>query len=798
MALLLALMSVIMIAGAVVVIMISIQNSSKFTDRANNDVALDEACKAAIDIGVERVWHQYVVGNGNTTGNLASYKVFINNVVANNEILNGVQRDYNGDGTITLNSPANLYSSSNTRALANGTTITALQLSRCDDTQSVMMTLTATAKIGTGTEAQTKTTKQTIKVMGTPFAGFQFAVLANNINCLMCHADFRNMDMYQLAANGALAMKTTGYGATDRIKVASLESLMIRTDEADSRTAGSLYTRGKVYDKSSHLLTAAGIASAFTTANFGAYAFSNTNGKVTQNSGTGAMTTTALADAGVTNGCPAQFANLYLNYPTSNSAMTDGPMPQSFPPPFPDDNNNKIVDDAEFQTAMNTATGAITGGIAVGVAAGSTYSGTDLPTSTNSSTMTQLATGKYNGNLVLVGTAANPIVINQKVAVNGDVVIKGVIKGYGALQVKGNAYVVGDITYADAPGQFGVAADGTQNAFALEAGGNVMMGDYTTIRAKNDYVATKSGTKYIDTVNGDVWQGQFTRVDQTAGTATMSNGKTTQVGYMDASVVDPGVVPTGAGTSISTYSYTGSGSTPGTHTVQVMPESQTSFTSSELMLFNRMEHKKWAPSGNPDYDATCYIPNYVPRYYKLRDNAGVYEYRVTGTTDTNLVEHTVNYASAGVTALTTTTSSSYYMGANAVVMSLAPKAGWISEAVLRQIWYSDEAARRASPTVTGTNRYSPFRFDGLLYTNNSIFGVLRSNGRHGSQMYGKLWLRGGIVCADLGILSVDNNYTASSSPFYGGVGVYYDRRVTSFLNIVDPTQVTFARSVYQR
>ena len=173
MALLLALMSVIMIAGAVVVVMISIQNSSKFTERANNDVVLDEACKAAIDIGVERVWHQYVVGNGNTTGNLASYKVFINNVVANNEILNGVQRDYNGDGTITLNSPANLYSSSNTRALANGTTITALQLSRCDDTQSVMMTLTATAKIGTGTEAQTKTTKQTIKVMGTPFAGFQ-------------------------------------------------------------------------------------------------------------------------------------------------------------------------------------------------------------------------------------------------------------------------------------------------------------------------------------------------------------------------------------------------------------------------------------------------------------------------------------------------------------------------------------------------------------------------------------------------------------------------------------------------
>ncbi|HOV74593.1 MAG TPA: hypothetical protein PK967_11535 [Candidatus Hydrogenedentes bacterium] len=800
MALLVALMAVIMVSGAVAIVMVMVHTSAQFTNRANNDVILDEACKAAVDMAIERVWNQYIVGNGNTTGNLASYRLFINNIVGNNEVLNGVQRDYNGDGTISLNPPAVIYSQDNTRLLPNGAVITGLEIARCDETSSVILTLVATAQVITGPEPQTKSITQTVKISGAPFAGFQFAVLANNINCILCHAQFLNMDMYKLASNGDIVMKTNAeraYGTSDRIKVAALESLLIRTNEADSFNAGSWYTRGNVYDKNGNLLSASGITAAFTSGKFGAYAFSSTNGKITQNSSTGAMTSVALTNAAVSNGSPEQFANLYLNYPKETTKMTDGPLPETFPPPFPDENNNRVVDTAEFVKTMNTANGSITGGIAVGVPPDGAYDGATLPTSADSTTMTQLANGTYDGNLILVGTESNPIVIDKNVAVNGDVVIKGVVKGYGALQVRGNVYVVGDVTYADAPGKFGEAADGTENAFALEAGGNILMGDYTTRRAKNNYVATKSGTGYIDSVDTGVWQGKFTRVDQTVATATMSNGKTTNVGYMDPSVVDPGVVPAGAGTVTSTYTYKDSNNK--THTVKVQPESQCSFTTSELMLFNRMEYQKWAPPGSADHNPNYYIPNYTPRYYKLRDDAGIYMYRVTSSTSPDLIEHVVNYASPGVTALSTNPSDTYFMGTNATVMSLAPKNGWISESTLRKIWYDDEAYRRANPSVVNESvNYSPFRFDGLLYTNNSIFGVIRSNGRHKSQMYGKLWIRGGIVCADLGLLSTDNAHTSTSSPYYGGIEVYYDKRVTAFLNIVDPTQVVFARSVYQR
>ena len=97
----------------------------------------------------------------------------------------------------------------------------------------------------------------------------------------------------------------------------------------------------------------------------------------------------------------------------------------------------------------------------------------------------------------------------------------------------------------------------------------------------------------------------------------------------------------------------------------------------------------------------------------------------------------------------------------------------------------------------------PFRFDGLLYTNNCIFGITRGNGRHASKTYGMMIVRGAIVCADLGMLVADNAHEAeyksdgTVDPYYCGLRLYYDKRVDAFLNIEDPTQVEFARLSFQ-
>lgn len=90
-------------------------------------------------------------------------------------------------------------------------------------------------------------------------------------------------------------------------------------------------------------------------------------------------------------------------------------------------------------TTWQTSGAAATSGISVGLA-NMTKPLTDIP-------------GKQalNGNLALVGTPEQPIVISGPVVVNNDLVIRGVVKGQGTFFVGRNVHVVGDITYSSNP-----------------------------------------------------------------------------------------------------------------------------------------------------------------------------------------------------------------------------------------------------------------------------------------------------------------------------------------------------------
>ena len=96
-----------------------------------------------------------------------------------------------------------------------------------------------------------------------------------------------------------------------------------------------------------------------------------------------------------------------------------------------------------------------------------------------------------NDNVVLIGTAANPIVISGPVVVTGDVLIKGVITGQGTIFSGRNTHIIGDITYQNPPAwpKADTAPDATdtQNAardfLGLASKGNVIIGDYT----RNDW-----------------------------------------------------------------------------------------------------------------------------------------------------------------------------------------------------------------------------------------------------------------------------------------------------------------------
>lgn len=726
MALLVAVLATIVILGAVGVVVHRVHSVKVHTDQTMAQIRLSEVCQAGVDLAIESLWNQYLQGNGNTTGNLASYRVFISDRVPNNEDLNrnGIQDegefDRNGNGIFEINDPIFLISSDDPRDLASGGRIEEISLSRTDDLTGTDITITVVASLG----GITRTAVQTVRVGGELFHGFEYSVLANNINCILCHAEFLSLDM-QLASGDP-----TQYGTFDRIKVASLESTLIRRTEAHSNIAGTLYTRGRVYNMDGSSMSASQLANS----KLRGYAFSSDNGKLDQDSG-GRMTGTGLVNAGFrADGRLQQFANLYMDYPSDKELMTDGNLPQSFPAPFPDENDNRLVDDSEFDTVMNSANGfirfdldpgevggSIQGGVAYGVPSGQAYSGSGLPSSSNSALDSLGNNGFYDGNLILVGTENDPIVINNSVAVNGDLIIKGPVKGWGQILVRGNTYVIGDVTYADAPGKFGEATDGTKNGLALSAGGSIMIGDYLTNRAKND--------------RGDnsTYQGKFINTRVANQSVRCRNGTYTQVGYFDSGVTDMGWA---------------NGS-----------EGMFSFTTSELMLFNRMEYQKSQTD-----------PNYTPRYYRIRPTQPIYQY--VGND-----EHAITYFDPNVEIIPDTS--------NAVIHDLNPKDYWITEDLLRQFWFQDEMSRTSK---------RPFKFDGLLYCNNSIFAITRSFDRHRSNTYGEMQIRGSVVTADLGMLIPGKDFSVPRD----GLKLYYDKRVNDFFRVEDTTRVQFRRIVFRQ
>ncbi len=735
-ALVFVVLATVVILGALAAITVRVQGSKRSADEAVVRSALDEAAKAGIDMAIERVWNQYLIGNGNTTGNLASYRFFADGVAGVNEDLNhdgqrnGVEYDMNGNGTFDTAPVMTLVQEDAPTDLASGGRIVSLTLERTDDLASVNFTAACTAERG----GRRRTVEQTIQVSGAVFQGFEFGILANNINCVLCHADFLSLDLERNRNN------PTTYGTFDRIKVACLENLMVRdnnNEKVETNVSGTLYTRGDVRNQSGTILTAGQLAS---NVDLKAHQFSGTNGKLTQ-SATGALSRTALQNATTNSeGKLNPFANLYMGYPTDEAKMTDGTLPQQFPAPYPDENGNRRVDDAEFESVVNSANGSIVfeldpsqaggslkGGVAYGVPKGQAYTGGALPTASNSALDSLSTDGSYEGNLILVGTNDDPIVINERVAIDGDLVLKGPVKGEGQLLVRGNVYVVGDVTYADAPNTYGQASDGTENGLALVAGGSIMIGDYLTIRGKNN---SKDNQKFPDKA-GSI---DMRTANKTKSLTYGGKTETVAIGYFDAGVTDPGA---------------GSGN-----------QSQFSFTTSELMLFNRMEYAKAQAD-----------PTYRPRYYRLRPSQPIYTYTASD-------EHAVKYSDPGVAVITNLTG--------ATILDLCPSDFWLSEDALRKFWYADEMTRPASGR--------PFKFDGLLYSNNSIFCISRSKGRHNSYAYGRMDVRGSVVCPDLGVLVPGEESISTNRPAFD---LYYDRRVSAFMRVVDTSQVQFQRLAYR-
>ena len=133
----------------------------------------------------------------------------------------------------------------------------------------------------------------------------------------------------------------------------------------------------------------------------------------------------------------------------------------------------------------------------------STVSGTGVVTQTYMTKPLDSGTGNgwKNGNVALIGTPQQPLVVLGPVVVSNDLVIKGTITGQGTFYVGRNTHIVGDLTYKTAPAwvqndaNFPVTSsvNKTRDAVGFGVKGNVVLGNYTDADTGADSWGTAIG-----------------------------------------------------------------------------------------------------------------------------------------------------------------------------------------------------------------------------------------------------------------------------------------------------------------
>jgi len=508
-----------------------------------------------------------------------------------------------------------------------------------------------------------------ITIGGKIFGGMNFVMLTNDANCILCHAEFDSTDRYG---------NTDSY---DPVIVGILESLKTRLNNGAS-IAGDLVIKGSFTDRNGTPLSSPTYEMIHGVER-------DAEGKVQVDDF--GQTTAKTLDPG---------NDFFLNTDPSQDPVE---VPESFPPPFPDETANGRVDDSEYRKVADAASGKLTGGVLYEVPRDTSFSGSSLPNVGTASTLD----GEASGNLILVGTEANPIEIDGKIAVDGDLVIQGWVKGQGSIWVRGNAYIAGDLKYLDGKDSqgertYGVADDSTTNLLGITTGGNILAGNYLFGRGASPYDSDAR-------IQGDA-----------------------EAGSNDANL---------------------------------------SFTEMEMAIFNRREFAKTQqllPDSNGDKVANPnYDPNYIPRYYSQNDSSDVHIFMggsdVTYDSASNTWEGS-NFSESYWDAEKGEWGGKEHpseresllripreeLPENSAIQTASPTNRWLSEDNLWSFWETYEKGKGNTEAMT---------IEAALYTNNMMFAMASKRGLY----EGKLEINGALVSRDMGILSTGGlkvNYDA--------------------------------------
>lgn len=575
------------------------------------------------------------------------------------------------------------------------------------------------------------------------FFPFDYALLTNNVNCIFCHTTVSSMD--RLRGNPQDNNRNTWWR---RAKVATLEHVEARA-ETDTTIHGTLYTRGNV------TLRRGGNNQAPTLYSTLQDGQEEIRSLVRRQIGVHFSAT----DCNNGPNCPSRRP-VYQNYPTSRSigdqGWPDGELVDTFPLPIPDANGNRRIDDDEWQRAVSGSQAGSSDDYPPGTLRARMAVFTTPQSTLNwglASSLQQVDTGTLAGEprkLVVIDAQSQPLEIRGTVFINGDVILRGRVRGDGTILARGNIYVMGDLVYDC--GQEGQLRDCDYRdparlpALSLVAGGNVVMGDYLSRFRLED-----------------------NRIPDATWAGNLNNPADVEAGF------EGGFPP---GTFAGCVDFRNQGPRdPNNRNAQVQwtqdPRNATArctvpnLTAMEVGNFNRLELLRAS-------QALARGERYTPRFYRFEGDEGIFYYHGCG-------EHTRDYwgyrkvdGNQGI-QLSCTLSSDSFRGtidlsdqqvrqllAQAVVVDV--HTDWVPKEAMKALWI-------ASVQGNPARREGPLRIDGLIYTPNAVFSLAPGDGSFSGQngdrskVRGRIDHRGGIVAADTGILA----------PY--GFDLYHDARL---------------------
>ncbi len=465
-----------LVSVLLVVLLAGVSKEKDWTNVQQNDQRADAVAEMAIALAADLLWSGYERAFGPDDLQPWNFKAHMSNQGIQDQagVSTPVGTDFLGNLGITPDTNGDY-------PLAGGYLVS-LEVLRRDTWDASQISIIAEAVIArnpsNGKGQAITRAQQFFDVVRPDWEGLDFALLANNVNCILCHTKIDNAERFY---NNDPDLRS-GF---DRVRVGSLESMQFR-DDPESVIAGALYMGGQALLADGSKLT-----------DWGGLNLKSVHwdeeGKMSED----AFGNLALQDiVPATPGSPIPGENLYLDYLSGDEEdQIDGLLPTNFPSPFPDNGgldeatgvhtpefaDNRVVDHNEFLAATARANGTISGTNIGVVSSGQTLGNQSDVQGAFSSGPSNLDS-RTEGNVILHGTESDPIELDGLVAIDGDLVISGYVVGSGAIMASGNVYIPGEVNFldgTDGSGErtYGTSAAGVKNSLGITSGGNMVIGD---------------------------------------------------------------------------------------------------------------------------------------------------------------------------------------------------------------------------------------------------------------------------------------------------------------------------------